>query len=103
MCLYSIILAFPGRWKFRTDFHIFTKCSSTSEASRVRVPVTKRSNGSNTLVTEQAQHSFQFERISKVQMTANRRNINDLRYLTRNNLIIPNNLDIRRNRTVSKS
>ena len=36
-------------------------------------------------------------------MTANRRNINDLRYLTRNNLIIPNNLDIRRNRTVSKS
>ena len=34
-------------------------------------------------------------------MTANRRNINDLRYLTRNNLIIPNNLDIRRNSTVS--
>ena len=32
-------------------------------------------------------------------MTANRRNINDLRYLTRNNLIIPNNLDIRKNRT----
>ena len=52
---------------------------------------------------EQAQHSFQFERISKVQMTANRRNINDLRYLTRNNLIIPNNLDIRKNRTVSNS
>jgi len=36
-------------------------------------------------------------------MTANRRNINELRYLTRNNLIIPNNLVIRRNRTVSKS
>ena len=36
-------------------------------------------------------------------MTANRRNINDLRYLTRNNLIIPNNLDIRKNRTVSNS
>jgi len=36
-------------------------------------------------------------------MTANRRNINDLRYLTRNNLIIPNNLDIRRNSTVAKS
>ena len=36
-------------------------------------------------------------------MTANRRNINDLRYLTRNNLIIPNNLDIRKNRTVAKS
>ena len=34
-------------------------------------------------------------------MTANRCNINDLRYLTRNNLIIPNNLDIRKNRTVS--
>ena len=32
-------------------------------------------------------------------MTANRRNINDLRYLTRNNLIIPNNLDIRKNST----
>ena len=27
-------------------------------------------------------------------MTANRRNINDLRYLARNNLIIPDNLDI---------
>ena len=36
-------------------------------------------------------------------MTANRRNINYLRYLTRNCLIIPNNLDIRKNRTVSKS
>ena len=34
-------------------------------------------------------------------MIANRLNINDLRYLTRNNLIIPNNLDIRKNRTVS--
>ena len=34
-------------------------------------------------------------------MTANQRSINDLRYLTRNNLIIPHNLDIRRNRTVS--
>ena len=34
-------------------------------------------------------------------MTANRRNINELRDLTRNNLIIPNNLDIRRNRTVA--
>ena len=36
-------------------------------------------------------------------MTANRRNINDLRYLTRNNLIIPNNLDIRKNRTARLS
>ena len=36
-------------------------------------------------------------------MTANRRKINDLRYLTRNNLIIPNNLDIRRNRTATAS
>ena len=35
-------------------------------------------------------------------MTANRRNINDLRYLTRNNLIIPNNLDTRKNRTVNR-
>ena len=41
--------------------------------------------------------------MSKKQMTANRRSINDLRYLIRNNLIIPNNLDIRKNRTVSKS
>ena len=32
-------------------------------------------------------------------MTANQRNINDLRFLTRNNLIIPYNLDIRENRT----
>ena len=36
-------------------------------------------------------------------MTANQRSINDLRYIVRNNLIIPNNLDIRENRTVSKS
>ena len=36
-------------------------------------------------------------------MTANQRNINDLRFLTRNNLIIPYNLDIRENRTVAKS
>ena len=36
-------------------------------------------------------------------MNANQRSINDLRYFTRNSLIIPNNLDIRRNRTVSKS
>ena len=36
-------------------------------------------------------------------MTANRRSINELRYLTRNNLIIPNNLDIHKNSTVSKS
>ena len=36
-------------------------------------------------------------------MTANQRNINDLRFLTRNNLIIPYNLDIRENRTVSYS
>jgi len=35
-------------------------------------------------------------------MTANRRKINDLRYLTRNNLIIPNNLDTRKNRTVNR-
>ena len=35
-------------------------------------------------------------------MIANRRNINDLRYLTRTNLIIPHNLDIRRNRTVAQ-
>ena len=46
---------------------------------------------------------FQSERISKAQTVANRRNINDLRYLTRNNLIIPYNLDIRKNRTVSIS
>ena len=32
-------------------------------------------------------------------MTANRRNINELRYLTRNNLVVPNNLDNRKNRT----
>ena len=36
-------------------------------------------------------------------MTANQRNINDLRFLTRNNLIIPYNLDIRENSTVSNS
>ena len=36
-------------------------------------------------------------------MTANRRSINDLRYLARNNLIIPDNLDIHKKRTVSKS
>ena len=36
-------------------------------------------------------------------MTANQRNINDLRFLTRNNLIIPYNIDIRKNSTVSKS
>ena len=36
-------------------------------------------------------------------MTANQRSINDLRYLARNNLIIPNNLDIHKNRTVSYS
>jgi len=41
--------------------------------------------------------------MSKAQMTASQRSINDLRYLTRNNLIIPYNLDIRKNRTVSKS
>ena len=34
-------------------------------------------------------------------MTANRRNINDLRCLIRNSLIVPHNLDIRKNRTVS--
>ena len=34
-------------------------------------------------------------------MTANRRSINDLRYLARNNLIIPDNIDICKNRTVS--
>ena len=39
----------------------------------------------------------------KAQITANQRSINDLRYIVRNNLIIPNNLDIRENRTVSKS
>ena len=91
---------FPNRWKSRTDFHVFTKCSSPSEASRARVPVTKRGNQGNTWVTEQAQHSFQSERTSKAQTVANRRSINDLRYLTRNNLIIPDNLDIHKNRTV---
>ena len=35
-------------------------------------------------------------------MTANQRSINDLRYIVRNNLIIPNNLDIRENRTARK-
>ena len=34
-------------------------------------------------------------------MTENQRSINDLRCLIRNSLIVPNNLDIRRNRTVS--
>ena len=33
-------------------------------------------------------------------MNANHRNINDLRYLARNNLIVPYNLDILQNRTV---
>jgi len=42
------MFVFPNRWKSRTDFHVFTKCSSTSEASRARVPVTKRSNRGNT-------------------------------------------------------
>ena len=37
------------------------------------------------------------------QINASQRNINDLCYLVRNNLIIPYNLDIRKNRTVSKS
>lgn len=32
-------------------------------------------------------------------MTVNRHNINELRNLARNSLIIPSNLDIRRNRT----
>ena len=36
-------------------------------------------------------------------MTANRRSINDLRYLARNNLIIPDNIDICKNSTVSNS
>ena len=36
-------------------------------------------------------------------MNANHRNINDLRYLARNNLIVPYNLDILQNRTVSYS
>ena len=36
-------------------------------------------------------------------MTANRRSINDLRYIARNNLIIPYNIDICKNRTVSYS
>ena len=35
-------------------------------------------------------------------MTANRRSINDLRYIARNNLIIPDNIDICKNSTVSK-
>jgi len=39
--------------------------------------------------------------MSKAQMTANQRSINGLRYHARISLIIPNNLDIRRNRTVS--
>ena len=34
-------------------------------------------------------------------MTANRRNINELRHFVCNNLIIPYNLDIRKNSTVS--
>jgi len=45
---FSNMYVFPSRWKFRTDFYVFTKCSSTSEASRARVPVTKRSNRGNT-------------------------------------------------------
>ena len=43
------------------------------------------------------------EYISKAQINANQRSISSLRYLTHNNLIIPNNLDIRKNRTVSNS
>ena len=35
-------------------------------------------------------------------MTANQRSISDLYYLSRNNLIIPDNLDIRKNRTVAQ-
>jgi len=35
-------------------------------------------------------------------MNANQRSINDLRYFTRNSLIIPNNLDIRENSTDKK-
>lgn len=34
-------------------------------------------------------------------MTANRRNINELHHFVCNNLIIPYNLDIRKNSTVS--
>ena len=82
----------------RTDFHVFTKCSSTSEASRVRVPVTKRSNRGNTLATEQTQHSFQSERVSKAQMTANQRSINYLHSLVRNSLIILYNDYSKKNR-----
>ena len=38
-----------------------------------------------------------------MQITANRRSINDLRYIARNNLIIPYNIDICKNRTVSNA
>ena len=48
----------------------------------------------------QAQHSFQSERISKAQMNANQRNISDLRYLARNNIIVPYSLDTHKNSTV---
>ncbi len=41
--------------------------------------------------------------MQKAQITANQRSINDLRCLIRNSLIVPYNLDIRKNRTVSKS
>ena len=42
------IYVFPRLTKMRTDCPIFNKCSSTSEASRARVPVTKRGNQGNT-------------------------------------------------------
>ena len=39
--------------------------------------------------------------MSKEQITASQRSINDLRYFARCNLIVFNNLDIRKNRTAS--
>ena len=41
--------------------------------------------------------------ISKAQINANQRNISDLRYLARNNIIVPYSLDTHKNSTVSKS
>ncbi len=67
------------------------------------LPVTKPDNRGNTLVTESSQHSSQPIRISKAQINANQRNISDLRYLARNNIIVPYSLDTHKNSTVSNS
>ena len=40
--------------------------------------------------------------ISKAQTNANQRNISDLRYLARNNIIVPYSLDTHKNSTLSQ-